>query len=197
MARPPAARAKALRAFAQLVIDQGERSATLEAVAAAAGISKGGLLYHFGSKDALVDGLLGDLRLLIDEDVETVRTHPAGASEHILRTSVPTSTTDFELYYLAATRLAQGSYPRAATVMQDANAAWTQAVADEIGDAAVARLVVLISDGLYANTAVGVKISTAQLDEVVSLIGELAAARSQGRPTTSASGQRSPRTQDA
>ncbi|MGO1278571.1 MAG: TetR/AcrR family transcriptional regulator, partial [Cellulosimicrobium funkei] len=53
MPPPPAARAKVLRAFASLLVEQGERAATLEAVAERAGVSKGGLLYHFGSKDAL------------------------------------------------------------------------------------------------------------------------------------------------
>ncbi|MFD6137897.1 TetR/AcrR family transcriptional regulator, partial [Isoptericola sp. NPDC060257] len=40
----PAARAKVLRAFAELLVESGERAATLDAVAERAGVSKGGLL---------------------------------------------------------------------------------------------------------------------------------------------------------
>src|SRR5690606_13182471 len=43
----PAARAKVLDAFVSILLEHGERAATLDAVAAAAGVSKGGLLYHF------------------------------------------------------------------------------------------------------------------------------------------------------
>lgn len=39
-----------LDAFQDLVIDSGERAATLNAIAQHASVSKGGLLYHFGSK---------------------------------------------------------------------------------------------------------------------------------------------------
>jgi len=43
-----------------VIAKQGAPHLTLEAVAAEAGISKGGLLYHFPSKDALWQGLLED-----------------------------------------------------------------------------------------------------------------------------------------
>ena len=39
----------------------GAAALTLDAVAAEAGVSKGGVLYHFGSKRALIDGLLDAL----------------------------------------------------------------------------------------------------------------------------------------
>ncbi|WP_414171132.1 TetR/AcrR family transcriptional regulator [Clavibacter tessellarius] len=50
------ARDRILDAFEELLVQQGERGTTLESVAAAAGVSKGGLLYHFGGKEALVEG---------------------------------------------------------------------------------------------------------------------------------------------
>ncbi|MGN6428010.1 MAG: TetR/AcrR family transcriptional regulator, partial [Leifsonia sp.] len=49
------ARDRILDAFEELLAEHSERAATLDAVAAKAGVSKGGLLYHFASKDALVD----------------------------------------------------------------------------------------------------------------------------------------------
>ena len=51
-----------IRAAAQaLVAEQGSANLTLEAVAKGAGISKGGLLYHYANKQALLEGMLEDL----------------------------------------------------------------------------------------------------------------------------------------
>jgi AcrR family transcriptional regulator len=47
-----------LDAAEQLVGDEGVRNLTLDAVAHLAGVSKGGLLYHFPSKDALLAGMI-------------------------------------------------------------------------------------------------------------------------------------------
>ena len=152
MPPPPAARAKVLRAFASLLVEQGERAATLEAVAERAGVSKGGLLYHFGSKDALADGLTEHLRELTAADVAAMRAAPAGAVDYLIRTSTLVDT-EFELVYLAVSRLAQGSFPRARAALDGAHDAGTRAVLDEVGDPVVARAIVLLSDGLYAHAA--------------------------------------------
>lgn len=53
-----------LDAAEQLLAERGTSALTLAAVAAQAGVSKGGLLYHFGTKDALVKALV---QRLIDE----------------------------------------------------------------------------------------------------------------------------------
>ncbi|WP_253182034.1 TetR/AcrR family transcriptional regulator [Cellulosimicrobium cellulans] len=152
MPPPPAARAKVLHAFAVLLVENGERAATIEAVAERAGVSKGGLLYHFGSKDALVDGLLEHLDDLTDADVAQMRAAPAGPVDYLLRTSTVVDS-EFELVYLAVTRLAQGAYPHARAALDAAHDAWTRTVLDEVGDPVVARAIVLISDGLYTHAA--------------------------------------------
>ncbi|MFD0957309.1 TetR/AcrR family transcriptional regulator [Virgibacillus alimentarius] len=51
-------RSKILKAAAYIVQSDGILSLTLEAAAKQAGVSKGGLLYHFPSKDALVAGMV-------------------------------------------------------------------------------------------------------------------------------------------
>src|SRR5699024_915071 len=59
MARNPTeTKEKLLDAFDALLDERGTAGATLDAVAAKAGVSKGGLLYHFGSKAELVNGSL-------------------------------------------------------------------------------------------------------------------------------------------
>ena len=51
-------RSKLIGAAAAVIRRDGAQALTLDAVAAEAGVSKGGVLYHFGSKRALIDGLL-------------------------------------------------------------------------------------------------------------------------------------------
>lgn len=48
---------KLLEAASKIIVTQGIGSLTLEAVALEAGISKGGLLYHFPNKEELIIGL--------------------------------------------------------------------------------------------------------------------------------------------
>jgi len=50
-----------LRAADRVVAGGGVSGLTLEAVAREAGVSKGGLLYHFPSKEALISGMIGRL----------------------------------------------------------------------------------------------------------------------------------------
>jgi AcrR family transcriptional regulator len=49
------------KAVSQIVIEDGVEKLTLEAVAHKAGISKGGLLYHFPNKEALILGVIDQL----------------------------------------------------------------------------------------------------------------------------------------
>ncbi|GAA3231695.1 TetR/AcrR family transcriptional regulator [Nonomuraea helvata] len=56
-----------------LLCDQGSAALTLAAVADRAGVSKGGLLYHYGSKEALIKGMVE--RLIEDFD-QLVATQP-------------------------------------------------------------------------------------------------------------------------
>lgn len=51
-------RTELLIAANQIVLREGVVGLTLEAVAAEAGVSKGGLLYHFPNKEALITGML-------------------------------------------------------------------------------------------------------------------------------------------
>ena len=88
MSRPPLAREKVLDAFEAILIDEGERAATMDATARAAGVSKGGLLYHFASKEALESGIVERLGGLVDADVEAMESSPEGPVAYFLRSSV-------------------------------------------------------------------------------------------------------------
>ena len=54
----PNRRQELLDAAIVVIRRDGAHALTLDAVAAEAGVSKGGVLYHFGSKRALIDGLV-------------------------------------------------------------------------------------------------------------------------------------------
>lgn len=147
-----ATRDRILDAFESLLLDQGELAATLDAVASLAGVSKGGLLYHFGSKQALVSGQLERLELLAAEDVERIRAAPDGAVSYFVRTSVNTGSA-FERAFIAASCLAQGDHPAANDVLATLRVQWLAVIQEAVGDPDVAEVIVLVSDGLYYNAA--------------------------------------------
>ena len=59
-----------LQAAHRVVLRDGVSGLTLEAVAREAGRSKGGLLYHFPNKEALIQGLIADTIARFDHEVE-------------------------------------------------------------------------------------------------------------------------------
>ena len=69
---PPDARTRILDAAERIVQGKGVPALTLEAAARGAGISKGGLLYHFASKEAMLHGLVARLAESIRLDFDAV-----------------------------------------------------------------------------------------------------------------------------
>ncbi|BAS14019.1 hypothetical protein AHiyo8_23220 [Arthrobacter sp. Hiyo8] len=76
MPRKPIARDAVLDAFEALLIEVGERAATLDAVAKRAGVSKGGLLYHFPNKEAMISSLLERMDGLAALDIAAMKAAP-------------------------------------------------------------------------------------------------------------------------
>jgi AcrR family transcriptional regulator len=181
MTTKPSTRDALLDAFVAVVNERGERAATLEAVAVEAGVSKGGLLYHFGSKKDLVEGVVERIRGLAVEYAELLATDAEGVVGAFIRTSLTTGT-PFDNSYIALTRLAQsGIYPEARDALLAIESEWARMVESEVGDPAVARLVMLVSDGLYYNSALFPALPSAShgasLDDVIAAIGDLVRAR--------------------
>ncbi len=117
------ARDRILEGFEELLVQQGERGTTLESDAAAAGVSKGGLLYHFGGKEALVDGLLARMSALAQADVARLRAAERGPVDLWIRSSLSTAT-PFDRAYVATSRLAQGNPPRARDTLTHLQDEW-------------------------------------------------------------------------
>lgn len=60
MPRPPLARLKILRAARDIVERSGAGALTFDELAAVSGVTRGGITYHFPTKDDLLRGLLAD-----------------------------------------------------------------------------------------------------------------------------------------
>lgn len=146
-------RDRLLDAFEDLLIEEGERTATLEAVAARAGVSKGGLLYHFASKDALVDGLLDRLADLARVDTEAMSADPRGPAAYYVDSSVYTGS-PLDRALIATARLAQEAED-ARRAMRQIHGAWFDLILQQVQDRGVARAIVLLGDGLYYNAVLG------------------------------------------
>ncbi len=65
-------RDRILQAATEVITQEGVSSLTLDKVAARAGVSKGGFLYHFGSKDALIIGLLNQVMGVLDHELNVL-----------------------------------------------------------------------------------------------------------------------------
>jgi AcrR family transcriptional regulator len=175
MPRPPLARERVLDAFEAIVIADGERAATLDATAKAAGVSKGGLLYHFGSKDELEAGLLARLDALTTADLERMSVAPEGPVAYYVRTSVMEDDA-LDRALIAASRLAQGGSSAAADTLRHTRRLWADAIRPHVRDVASLDLVMLLSDGLYFNNSLDLHgperlvPHDAELDELIALV---------------------------
>jgi AcrR family transcriptional regulator len=181
MSRPPLAREKVLDAFEALLIADGERAATMDAAARAAGVSKGGLLYHFASKHALEAGLVERLRALVDADIAAIESAPEGAIAYFLRSSVMDDD-PLDRAIIAVSRLAQGGSTAASAALIETRTRWEDALRPHAKDAAALDLVMLVSDGLYFNNALlteevaGPVPTGAALDALIALVERAARA---------------------
>lgn len=167
-------RDRLLDAFETLLVSAGSRSATLDAVAAEAQVSKGGLLYHFHSKDELVEGMLTRLREQGRTDADKMRAAKEGPVEFYLRTSI-NSGSDFDRALIAAGRIAQENDSRASAALADLREGWFAILRDHIDDEALARTIQLIGDGLYFDDTTGLSDKTAlkHVREVLRRLGAL------------------------
>jgi AcrR family transcriptional regulator len=149
MPRKPVARDAVLDAFEELLIDVGERAATLDAVAKRAGVSKGGLLYHFPNKEALITATLERLDRLAGEDLAAMAAAPEGAAAYFIRSSL-WSDTPMDRSFVAVTRLAEVAHEDARRRFAVIQQQWLDLIGKDVG-AAMAKAVLYMGDGLYFN----------------------------------------------
>ena len=140
-----------LDAAIDVIRRDGARALTLDAVAAEAGVSKGGLLYHFGSKRALVDGLVE--RWLDEFEAAFGQGSPAVAYVRAcdLAAAGPRKTAS-EFGLLAALI----EEPRVLEVVRERYAGWMERILADAADPVDAWLVRLAADGLWYSDLLGV-----------------------------------------
>lgn len=149
-------RDRILDALRRRLIDKGAAAVTLEAVAADAEVSKGGLLYHFPSKEALLAGLVQRLAEEAESEFEQARQAEGGVVRFYLETSVPDEE-EAHLYWsvLAALRTADGSNDEAARLLRGMFEHWSTLLREEVQDPVLAETVRLVGDGLYLSAIAG------------------------------------------
>ncbi len=152
MARPPHAREKVLDAFEALVIEGGERAATMDATAQSAGVSKGGLIYHFPSKEALEAGLIERMDRLVADDVAAMAAWEAGILDAFIRSSTEVDT-PLDRAIVAVSRLASTGSEPAQEAMSRMRELWRTVLSTAIPDPTSVTLALLVADGVYFNSA--------------------------------------------
>lgn len=155
-ARSTATRARLLDAARRILVERGAGHLTLDAVAELAGVSKGGLLYHFPSKAALVEGLAERLREYTDANLE--RAAENGVVRTFLETSLP-HTAEAEHYWAVFSALRSGIDVSDETraLVQQVFTVWTDALVEAVEDPVLADIIRLVGDGLYLGAVLGLE----------------------------------------
>ncbi|MFD6949914.1 TetR family transcriptional regulator [Nocardiopsis sp. TSRI0078] len=150
-------RDRILDSLQAILVNEGYSGVTLEAVARDASVSKGGLLYHFPSKAAMLTGLIERLSALAEEEFREAVEGGEGVVRVFLRTSLPRSPQERELYWavIAALR-GQEDLPEEATRrVQDLFSRWGELLRAEIDDPVLAEIILRAGDGLYMSAIAG------------------------------------------
>ena len=163
-----------LDAAAVVVRRDGAQALTLDVVAAEAGVSKGGLLYHFKTKrellDAMLDGWLEEFAAEIDAAREgRPFAHGYVKASDMSGWAAAERATEFGL--LAAMVDQPGTLER----VRARYAAWQEQLAEEAEDPVEATVARLAADGLWLNDLLGLAPPAGELRErVMARILELA-----------------------
>ncbi|MCS4277453.1 AcrR family transcriptional regulator [Mycetocola sp. BIGb0189] len=171
-----------IEAYVDLLVVQGVRSASIDAIAKRSGLSKAGLLHHFRSRDAMDREILDRLEALVTADAAAMRIAPEGAARYYVGTSLEYSS-PLERLVVAATRLGQAGNNEAWITLRWARDRWFEVLVDSLGDETLARLVLLAGDGIaYHTDIIGEEsdpfLAEASITAVADLIGTL------GKPPT-------------
>jgi AcrR family transcriptional regulator len=147
----PSKRAALLDAAISVIRRDGAHRLTLDAVAAEAGVSKGGVLYHFATKRALIEGLIE--RWLDDFEARLTGSDFAAAYVRAsdMRAAPPElSASEFGLI------AALVEEPQVLQVARERHAAWMERMKGGDLDATDAWIVRLAADGLWYADLLGI-----------------------------------------
>ena len=140
-----------LDAAEAVVREAGAAHLTLDAVADRAGVSKGGLLYNFPSKDALVEGMIGRCleRFEADRQAGEDRKRPGAARRLGAYVEASVNRAGPPQQVNAALLAAGANNPRLLDPLREFNRTWFAELADHKTGFARAIAVVLATHGLW------------------------------------------------
>lgn len=155
MARKNSSRAMILATAEEIVSKEGVASLTFDKIAAASGLSKGGILYHFGSKNDLVKAMIeqfvsrfetGLAGLAAEDDVETGR-----YSRAYLRATFGEASTTGESYDRlgASITAALSSFPDYLQIVRQQNIRCQAGVENDGLDPVLATIMRLAVEGMW------------------------------------------------
>jgi AcrR family transcriptional regulator len=151
-------RAKLLDAASTVIRRDGPQALTLDAVAAEAGVSKGGLLYHFRSKRELLDGLVDRWMDDFQRDID------AESGNFARRYVAANDGAHAEEVGMLAALVAD---PQVLAAVRDRHETWQDRVASEGGNPVDATVARLAADGLWLADLLGTAPPRGELREQV------------------------------
>ncbi len=166
MARRGDTKERLLDAAAAVVRRDGAGALTLDAVAAEAGVSKGGLLYHFKTKRDLLDAMLEGWVEEFAAEIAAAEEGKGFAHGYVKASDMSTwaaaeRATEFGL--LAA----MVDEPGALEAVRGRYAAWQERLAEQAADPVDATVARLAADGLWLNDLLGLAPPAGKLREQV------------------------------
>jgi|YelNatPaOPRAMG01_1025707.scaffolds.fasta_scaffold33594_3 AcrR family transcriptional regulator len=166
---------KILDAAEEIVLRDGVAHLTLDAVAQECQISKGGLLYHFPSKEALISGMINRLHRLYEAEVERLEGQDPNPVGRRLRAMINASfpkepCCDFRL---RIDRISAGLLAAVATnpmLLKDVQAfagRMEKALMNDGVDPVIAVIIHLATDGIWMSGLFGIPHPSGELREMV------------------------------
>ncbi len=143
------------------LLAQGPAGLVLDAIAADAGVSKGGLLYHFASKEALVSGLCDRMLERFDRQLEDLLAADPEAPGAWARAYLASTVTDEgkpadnSAQLMAGILATLGRDSAHLDAVRERFARWHARLESDGIDPAVATVVRLAADGLWLSALLG------------------------------------------
>ncbi len=146
-------RQQIFEACSRILQNEGLTNLTLEAVADEAGLSKGGLLYHFPNKETLIKALFeyhnNKFEIRLKELAETEGDEAGSWLRAYAKASIEQISDPDNVSLYASLFAAEERYPSAHQLMRQKYVNWQRQVDDCRLDPALATLIRLAVDGLW------------------------------------------------
>lgn len=140
-----------LEAASKVVAEKGIFNLTFEAVAKEAGLSKGGLLYHFPSKEVLVEEMVehlaGNYRRKIDDQATADAVEEGKWTRAYLDVTFKNTYKNKNMH--AGLLAAKAINPELLQPIRDVYEEWQEAVDDDEIDPTLATIIRLAADGIW------------------------------------------------